>query len=310
MLRPDFQHLLAHLVAQEAGLAGDGRSIDGTGNVTDETAGDARIEDDGDVAAGIDLARVDALDGALAGAAADQLRIVEIGGIEAAVEIVVALHLRALAGDDADRAAETAGHVAAGKTVGGDEHEATHARRCAGAGGVGDALDIERRLFHFERRFAQRVGRYIGRVIKFEVGIGFRQISLVRKAGERIFGRDPGHGDGALGKHLHVEARIGRDAGDLLADKDAKREIVALGSFRALDLAETDADGAGTGTNHDRIRLIRSRGLGEINQLAGTGKQFGGIDFRGHDCKPFILVPFIVHCQKHQGRLADSDVPP
>ncbi|OWK24997.1 hypothetical protein AJ87_15600 [Rhizobium yanglingense] len=66
-----FQHLLAHLVAQEAGFARDRRAIDGASDVADETAGDARIEDDGDALAGIDLTRIEALDGTLAGAAAD-----------------------------------------------------------------------------------------------------------------------------------------------------------------------------------------------------------------------------------------------
>src|SRR5690606_24619560 len=55
------QHLLTGRVTQEACLAGHGRAIDGAGNVANAAAGDARIEDDGDVAARVHLARVEAL---------------------------------------------------------------------------------------------------------------------------------------------------------------------------------------------------------------------------------------------------------
>ena len=66
-----FQHLLAHLVAQEAGLAGDGSAVDRAGDMADETAGNAWIENHGEVLARRNLARIDPLDHTLAGTAAD-----------------------------------------------------------------------------------------------------------------------------------------------------------------------------------------------------------------------------------------------
>ncbi|MNY06847.1 hypothetical protein D3C86_1396220 [compost metagenome] len=112
-----FQNLLTHPVAQEAGLAGNRSAVDRAGNRTDEAAGDAWIENHSDVAAGIDLARADTPHDFFTGAATNFFGRIQIGIIKAAVEIVVALHLRAFAGDDADGATETAAHIAAGKTV-------------------------------------------------------------------------------------------------------------------------------------------------------------------------------------------------
>ncbi len=89
--------------------------------------------------------------------------------VEAAVEIVVALHLRAFAGDDADGAAEAAGTVGAEKPWGVDEHQPARAGRSARATGIGDTLDRKRRIFRGERRIGQRFRRDLGRIEKLEI---------------------------------------------------------------------------------------------------------------------------------------------
>ncbi|MCY1246496.1 hypothetical protein D9M72_597340 [compost metagenome] len=107
--------------------------------MADEAARHARIEDDGDVLGRRHLARIEARDRTFARKAADLLGRPEITDIEAAVEIVVALHLRAFAGNRADGATETGRHVGAGETVRGNENQTAHAGRSAGTAGVGDA---------------------------------------------------------------------------------------------------------------------------------------------------------------------------
>ncbi len=276
--------------------------------MADKAARDARIEDHGDIAAGIDLARIDALDHPLAGTPADQLRIVEIGCKQTAVEIVVALHLRALAGDDADGAAEAAGHIGAGKSVRSNENHSAHAGRGAGSRRIGDACDIEGRLFHLERHVAHRIGGDFGRIEQVEIGVISRKVLFIREAGEGILGRDLCHGDCAFGQHLQIETRIGGNACNLVADEDTQREIVAFRGFGSLHLSEPDADGTGAGADDHRIRLVGARRLGQIDQFAGTRQKGGGIDLRGHVCKPFVCTPFIVHRPKHQGQRSDSPV--
>ena len=89
---------LAHAVLEEAGLARDRAAVDGGGEMADERAGDARVEDDRH-APGRHLARIEPAHGALAGRAADQLRRREVGGMDRGGEIVVLLHAGAFAGD-------------------------------------------------------------------------------------------------------------------------------------------------------------------------------------------------------------------
>ncbi len=75
--------------------------------MSDEAACDARIENHRNVLLRRDAAGIDAGRRPLAGDAADILGSAELIEIEAAVEIIVALHFGAFAGDRADGAAET-----------------------------------------------------------------------------------------------------------------------------------------------------------------------------------------------------------
>src|SRR6478672_3171195 len=85
-------------VLEEARLARHRSAIDGAGEMADERAGDPAVEHDRH-AFGLHLARVEPLDGALAGRASDLLRWIEVGAVERGGIVVVALHRGALAGD-------------------------------------------------------------------------------------------------------------------------------------------------------------------------------------------------------------------
>src|SRR5690606_15884243 len=107
----------------EAGLAGDGSAVDRPCNVAGDAARHARVINDGDVFRRRHLARVDPAHGSFARFAADVLRLAQFREIEAGIEVVVALHLRAFAGNDADGTPEAAGAVGAGEAVRGGEHQ-------------------------------------------------------------------------------------------------------------------------------------------------------------------------------------------
>ena len=93
MSMPRAKNLLAEFLAQEAGLARDRAAVDGAGEMADQRAGDPAIEDDRH-SAGRHLARIEALDRALAGVPPDRRRAVEIGGVQRRGEIVIAFPCR------------------------------------------------------------------------------------------------------------------------------------------------------------------------------------------------------------------------
>lgn len=93
----------------------------------------------------------------------------------------------------------------------------------------------------------------------------------------------PRHRHRTLCQDLQIEARIGGDAGNAPPDKDPEREIVALGSFRRLHLAEPHRNGTGAATHHHGICGIRAGAAGLIDKLGGALLEDGGIDRLRHD---------------------------
>src|SRR5580658_2260359 len=85
------KNLLAELLAQETGLARDRAAIRGAGEVSNHRTGNSGVKHDRH-AAGRHLMRIEAFDRTLASAAADGLRVLEIGSVQRRGKIVVALH--------------------------------------------------------------------------------------------------------------------------------------------------------------------------------------------------------------------------
>ena len=79
---------------QEAGAPCDAGAADAAGEVAEQAAGDAGVVEDGD-AGGFGTGGVEAGDGAVAGAFADFLGIVQVVEEDGAVVVVVALHVGA-----------------------------------------------------------------------------------------------------------------------------------------------------------------------------------------------------------------------
>ncbi len=200
----------------------------------------------------------------------------------AAVALVVALHRRAFAGNDADMPRPKRGcHIGAGEAVRGDEHQAAHRRGRAGAAELVTPAHGKRRRFHLERRIRS------ARADETSVGSSSAEIGVGRGRGRH---RRPGRRRDlparpwpwprrARPAWLQVEARIGRNAGDALADEDAQREIVALGGLVAFDLAEAHGDGAGARRTTTASAAVGARlaGAGRSSSAARS-RRLSGID--------------------------------
>src|SRR5262249_42711072 len=91
------EDLLAELVLEETGLAGDRRAADGAGEAADQAGRDARIVNDG-AAAGRNLLRIEPAHRTASRLAADLARALHVGAMGLGVGVVVALHRGALAG--------------------------------------------------------------------------------------------------------------------------------------------------------------------------------------------------------------------
>ena len=154
---------LSEPVLQKARAARDRRAGNRPQQMRDQAARDARIEHDRN-ASSRHLARAEPLDGALAGIAADLGRVAQIGGIDRAGEIVVALHLRAGAADHRDADPVARPGIAAGEPVRGDERDPRAPPAGLGALGIGDAFDRERGL--------------LGRPGALDQGLGIRLLGV------------------------------------------------------------------------------------------------------------------------------------
>ena len=111
----------------------------------------------------VDLARVEPLDRALAGAAADLFRRFEIGGVQRGGIIVVALHAGAFAGDRRHRDAVARAEIGAAEAVAGHQHHAADAGRRGRAAGFAHALHGERRPLRRARAIASSSRRRAAR---------------------------------------------------------------------------------------------------------------------------------------------------
>ncbi len=138
------------------------------------------------------------LDRALAGALADFGRVAQIGGVDRAREIVVALHAGARAGNDAGADPLARPRIKAGKAVGGGKCNARSAPSGLGAFGIGDARDGERRFLGGARPLDQDLGAGLLRVEHVEARPVAGDLGGVGDAAIGVLGDRAGHRDRAL----------------------------------------------------------------------------------------------------------------
>ncbi len=275
--------LLAHHVAQEAGLAGNGRSVDRAGKMAGDAARDAGVEHHVD-GTGLGLARAEAAHGALTRPASDRLRRVEVGIMLARGKIVIALHGGALARDHAGRARKPRSDVLADETVRCGKHQPAQPGAGGTAAGIGHALDRKGGLLGCKSAFLKLLGRDLRGIEQVEIDRRLRQQGGVRQSLERVLRRYPGHRDRALGKRIGIGSGRGRNAGDPLPDEDTKRYVFALRRFRGLDLAETHRHTARTTAHRNRVRRVRTGALCRLDKRGDAIRQFRGfgrVDHRG-----------------------------
>jgi hypothetical protein len=298
--------LLAHHVLEKTGLASDRRAIDGGNHVPDQAAGGPRVKHHSDVGTGLDLTRVHTCGGTLSGALADRLGFIKIGKEYAAVEIIVALHLHAFAGNDADRAGKAGPFIGAGEAVRGRQHHAEQAGSGARTDRAGNTRHRQRCRFGGRRSLDQAFRGRFGGVVQFKVGPGFGQHLCVGKAGMRIFGRHPRHCHRTLRQCAFIGSLARVDRRHLLADKNPQAEIIRFGRLGILDLAIAHGSRARAAANHQRIRLVGTSRPGSPDETLSRRQQAFRLLCITHVFWPFAWLSCIVATVKHQARLGSS----
>src|SRR5205085_7474795 len=107
---------LPELVLEEAGLAGDRRARDRAREMAKQGRGDARIEQHG-IAPRLRPCRVQPRDSTRSSQTSDLSGRIQILEVTRGVHRIIALHRRALAGDDSRRAAVPRRGISAGKSA-------------------------------------------------------------------------------------------------------------------------------------------------------------------------------------------------
>ena len=255
--------LLAHLAGQERGPARHRLAVDGAAEVTDQRGGDTRIVNDRQFGA-FGLARVEPADGVLARLRADRGRIVEICEPDGRRVFVVAFHLRAFAGDDADADGKARALPRAVEAVTRGEVHRRFAEADLGAFGIGDAGHGARRILAGTGHVDHPFGARLGGVEFFEVGDLCRQLVRIGKPGVGVFGHGAGHGDGALEQFIQRLARQirRRDDGLAFADQHAEPEVEAFRTFQILGLSEPARQARRRAFDQQGVRGVGAPGLG------------------------------------------------
>ena len=249
------ENLLAQLLAQETRLARHRCAVGGAGEMTDQRARDARIENHRAPCVVDTLRGLTRLTVRSPAIVPTCCRRIEIGRMRLGGEFVVALHAGAFAGDRHHRERMPRAEIGARETVARDQHHAADTGRGRGAAGLGHALDRKPGRFGLARELFQMRGRGNLRIDQIEIGKFLRQALGIGEAGIRIVRRHARHGDRAFGQGGRSGALdvIGRHHRLLAPDEDAQAEIVAFGALGFLDRAVAHFDAGRNRTHRDRV---------------------------------------------------------
>ena len=159
--------------------------------------------------------------------------------------------------------------VRAGKAVRGDERDFRAAPAGLGTFGIGHALDREGGLLGGARPFDQYLGSGLLRVEHVEGGPLAGDLAGLGEAAIGVLGHRLGHGHRALDEFVERLCRaIARRHDRLLpADQDPQPEIVALGAFELLGLAEPAAMRQGGALEQHRIGGLGAGALRPTDQV-------------------------------------------
>ncbi len=254
-VRPE--HGLAHLVLEEADTAGDGAAGDGADEMADESGGHPGIVDNRH-GCRFGLARVEARHSAFAGAASHRFGAFEVARMAGTGAVIVALHARALAGQNGDTDAAAGAGITAEKSFGGGQRNRAAAVAGAAALRIGHALDGHGRGFDRPRPFDQQIGRGLVRIFQVERRIVARQQLGRGQPGIAVFRRQPGHRHGPVRQFGQRLGRVvcGRDEGHARADEDAQAQV---GAFRAFDVFQISQP-----VGDARRSALHQKGIGRV----------------------------------------------
>jgi hypothetical protein len=243
-------------------------------------------------AARCDLARVEASDGALAGALPDRLGGFEIARMACRGLVVIALHRGALARDRLDRDAVMGTEIGTAKSAAGDEHHAADAsgRRCAA--GLGDAADGERGRLGDAGEFLKRSDRRPRPIEEIEIRKIAGDEPRLGEPGEAVFRSGPRHGEGAFGERIGAVAAeiICRHHGLAPADKGAQADIVGLGALGFLDRSVANRDRLRQAADRKRVRRIGAGAQRRSHQPFGGGGEAGLVEWTRHRLRASVCT--------------------
>jgi len=248
------KHLHAGRVQQKRGLAVLTGAANGADEMPDESARHVGGESHGSLARG-EPPCAEARQRALAGDAADDGGILEVGRVARNAVPVIALHLRALLGQ------QRAAHRMAGGGVAGEEPErvAIHAGMALaadrGAFGVADT-----RVHRKSRRFA--LARQLDGAFGGEVP-GVVEVEVRDVAGERLGVDEPG---------IRILGGVARDRARLADRLEHRRAAEIRGARGALALAEIHGHGeAAVALVLDGVDLAQAHACRESAAHGGVG---------------------------------------
>ncbi len=235
--------------------------------MADQAAGNARVEDHGH-AAGRGLARAQAAQRPLRRLAADLGRVLQVGAVDLGGELVVALHLQALARQHRDAQRVARHGVAAGEAVRGRERDARVRPAGLGALRIGDPGKRPRGVFASRGAFDQGLGRRFDVVADVQLRRRLGQLVRVGQAAVRILRHRARHGQRAFHQLVERGRRGVRGRDDRLApaDEDPEAEVVAFLPLEALQLAKALGMGERDGMRVQRVGRVRACGLGLRDQ--------------------------------------------
>jgi hypothetical protein len=173
--------------------------------------------------------------------------------------------------------------VAAGKTVGGGQHDARERPAGLGPLRIRDAGDRPRGVLAGHGALDQGLGRRLGLVADVQTRRVLGQLRRIGQAAVRVLGHRARHGQRAC--HQLVERGRGVVGGghDRLAppDEDPEAEVVALLPLQALELAQTLGMGQRDRVREQRVGGVRAGGLGLGDQAVEQVERIVG---GGHGC--------------------------
>ncbi len=295
---------LIHPVLQETRPAGNGRAIDGAGQMPQQTARRTRFINHMSLAGG-QLLRIKPAHGPLTRTLSDQGRSVHIFKEGPGIEIIIPLHGRALSGNRRHGQAKAGAGIGAGETVARRQYHAAQPPGGTGSARTADTGNRKPGSFGGQRHLFQLIGGRLMAVQQLQFRQGLQQAVFFGKTRIGVLRGNAGHGNGPGGKAIEILQRVGRNGGGALSDENAQSDVIPLGALGFLDLAFPHLDAQRhTGDGH-RIACIGACTARSLHKARGPLFQYPLVDEIAHGWSFLLVMPlFKARAHRRQDRRA------